>query len=140
MAEVAYRSAALATTLDPAANALAARFVPGPVFEAVTHLDAERAAGQTTIAQVVALHAVVVSRTAARAVVAVWAVSLVGTAKLGRIVAGWSTDTLTLDLNAGRWLLSGYTSTPGPVPETAQSPDGIAAAFALFRGSTGAGR
>ena len=114
--------------------------MPGPAFEAETHLDAERAGRRPTIAQVVALHATVVSRDGPRAVAAVWAVSLVGTAKLGRIVAGWSTDTLTLEWDGARWLLSGYVSTPGPVPQTAQSPDGIAAAFTLLQGSTAVGR
>lgn len=140
MDEAAYRSSTLATSLAPSASALAARFAPGPAFEAATHLRADRAAGRATIAEVVALHATVVAHDDTHAVVAVWAVSLVGTTKLGRVVAGWSTDTLTLEWTGDRWLLDTYTSTPGPVPQTAQPPDGAAAAFALLSGSTGANR
>jgi hypothetical protein len=139
MTDGAYRAADAADCLAPDAGALVARFVPGPAFEAATHLDADRAHGQRTVARVVALQATVTSRDATRAVVAVWAVSVVGTRQLGHVVAGWSTDTLTLTLTGGRWLLSAYTSAPGPVPVTAQPPDPIATAFAVLAGSTGTG-
>jgi len=140
MTDARYRATTINGVLAPNAAGLIARFVPGPAFEAATHLDADRNAGRPTIGQVVALHTTVVSQDATQAVVAVWAVSLVGTAQLGQVVAGWSTDTLTLDRNGARWQLVDYTSTPGPTPQTAQPPDPIATAFTLLAGSTGAGR
>jgi len=61
--------------------------------------------------------------------VKVWAVAVVGTRRLGQLVAAWSTESLLVQRADGRWVLAGYASLPGPVPAATQPPTDIASAL-----------
>jgi hypothetical protein len=129
MVDRAYRTATLSRFLDPTANRLANRFVPGPGFEAATGLAADRSAGRATVAQVVPVAVASTSQGPNDARVSVWAVSLVGTRRLGQLVASWSTETLTLRRANGGWRVVGYRSSPGPVPAATQPPTDVLSAL-----------
>lgn len=126
------RAALLHAVVAPDAPDLLGTFTPGPGFEQATGLDADAAARRPLVAAVVPVQADVRSQTANAARVAVWAVSVVGTRRLGQLVASWSTETLDLHNADGRWLLVNYRSTPGPVPVSTQPPTPVATVLAAL--------
>lgn len=125
MVDRAYRTAALARYLDPAAGNLADRFVPGPGFEAATGLAADQSTGRPAVAQVVPVAVSVTSQQPGVTRVVVWAVSVVGTQQLGQLVASWSTETLTIRREGNGWRVVSYSSYPGPVPAATQPPTDV---------------
>lgn len=129
MVDRAYRTAALARYLDPAAGNLADRFVPGPGFEAATGLAADRSTGRPAFAQVVPVAVSVTSQQPGVTRVLVWAVSVVGTQQLGQLVASWSTETLAIRRERTGWRVVAYSSSPGPVPAATQPPTDVMSAL-----------
>jgi hypothetical protein len=113
------------------ADALMAAFTPGPGFAQATGLSAD-AANQRFIAAVVPIAGRVVTASTAQARVAVWAVSVVATNRLGQLVESWSTETVDLQRVSGGWLLTGYRSSAGPVPVSTQPPSPLEAALIAF--------
>jgi hypothetical protein len=129
MLDPAYRADELTAYLAPSARNLASRFTPAAGFEQVTALTEDRSSGRPTIAAVVPIAVSTTALTASSAHISVWAVSVVGTAKLGQLVESWSTESLVLQRSGGRWLLTQYNSSPGPVPSATQSPTPIGSAL-----------
>jgi hypothetical protein len=129
MVDFAYRNATLTRFLDPTANNLADRFVPGPGFEAATGLAVDQAAGRATVAQVVPVAASSTTEGPNKARVLVWAVTVVGTRRLGQLVASWSTESLALRREDGGWRIVDYRSSPGPVPAATQPPTDVRSAL-----------
>lgn len=130
------RAQLLGSLTAPSAPDLLATFTPGPGFEQATGLAADAAARRPLVASVVPVETNLLVATRSRARVAVWAVTVIGTRRLGQLVGSWSTETVDLRRAGGRWLLAGYRSTPGPVPVSTQPPTPIATVLA----SLGTGR
>ena len=116
----------------PDATDLLTTFTPGPGFEQATGMTADAAAHRPVIGTVVPVATHVVEADGDRARVAVWAVTLVGTSRLGELVASWSTETLDLRSSGTGWLLQAYASTPGPVPTSTQPPSPVQEALTSF--------
>jgi hypothetical protein len=129
MVDSAYRNAMLTRFLDPTANSLAGRFVPGPGFETATGLAVDQAAGRATVAQVVPVAVSSTTEGPNNMRVSVWAVSVVGTRRLGQLVASWSTESLALRREDGGWRIVDYRSSPGPVPAATQPPTDVSSAL-----------
>ena len=129
MLDPAHRAAELTAYLAPTAQGLAARFTPEAGFDQVTGLAEDRSSGRPAVAAVVPIGVTTTSMTTSSAHVSVWAVSVVGTTKLGQLVESWSTESLLVQRVNGRWFLTQYSSSPGPVPAATQSPTPIGSAL-----------
>lgn len=134
MVDVSYRKRTLARYLDPSANWLAERFVPGLAFEQTTGLAADERAGRATVAEVVPLALSATATRQGNVDVSVWAVSVVGTRRFGQLVASWSTESLTVRREASKWRVVAYRSTPGPVPAATQPPTNVLTALSAVSG------
>jgi hypothetical protein len=104
-----------------AATALEQRFAAGAGWESATGLLAENSAGAPVLAWATPIAARVAARTPDSTTVDVWAVTVVGTRRLGSVQASWSTESLELTWREG-WKLRRYTSVAGPVPVAGQAP------------------
>jgi len=129
MLDPSHRAAEFAAYLALDTAALMNRFTPSVGFEQVTGLASDRSSGRPAIAAVVPVAAAATSLTESTAHVSVWAISVVGTTKLGQLVESWSTETLVLQTDNRGWRVARYTSSPGPVPAATQAPTSIESAL-----------
>jgi len=116
----------LALAATGAAPELERRLAVTPAVEEVTGLLASLAGDRPVVARVVpAAHRLAVF-TGDAATVQVWAVSVLGTDRLGVVGSSWSTETLQLVWERGDWRIRGYASRAGPVPAATQPAAGLA--------------
>lgn len=104
-----------------AAAVVEQRFAAGAGWESATGLLAENSDGAPVLAWATPIAARVAARTPDSTTVDVWAVTVVGTRRLGSVQASWSTESLELTWREG-WKLRRYTSAAGPVPIAGQAP------------------
>jgi hypothetical protein len=119
-----------------AAAGLEQRFSAGAKWESATGLLAENSDRAPVLAWATPIAARVAARTPDSTTVDVWAVTVVGTRRLGSVQASWSTESLELTWREG-WKLRPYTSAAGPVPIAGQAPTDtgeVLAATAAMRG------